>query len=278
MARDEHGLVPASDQAVGELADDALGPAAHLGPETWVQQGDAHADIFRPMLARRLLGRLRRTRGEIAEARSLRVWLLYLPGPGPWLMSWLRKRWVIFRNPTAHIEFRGPVYLGPRFSLHMPRGGTFIVGPGVEFRRGFRAELGPTARIEIGGGSVFTYDVLMQCDTSIDIGERVMFGQCTMVVDGNHRYRDLTRPMLHQGYDYRPLRIADDVTITTKCTIIANIGTRAVIGANSVVTRDIPSYCVAGGTPARVLDYFGPPGEEPAEIVARSASSASTSG
>jgi acetyltransferase-like isoleucine patch superfamily enzyme len=243
-----------------------------------VQQGDAHADILRTMLLRRAVNRLRRERATLAEARSLRVYLLYLPGPGPWVMSWLRKRWVIFRNPNAHIEFQGPVYLGPRFSLHAPYGGTFVVGPGVEFRRGFRAELGPTARISIGGGSVFTYDVLMQCDTSIDIGERVMFGQCTMIVDGNHRYRDLTKPMLQQGYDYRPLRIEDDVTTTTKCTIIANIGTRSVLGANSVVTRDIPAYCVAGGTPARVLDYFGPPGQEPAELTDRSASSASTSG
>ncbi|HWC45670.1 MAG TPA: hypothetical protein VG868_06105, partial [Casimicrobiaceae bacterium] len=70
----------------------------------------------------------------------------------------------------------------------------------------------------------------------------------------------------------------DDVTTTTKCTIIANIGTRTVLGANSVVTRDLPPYCVAGGTPARVLDYFGPPGQEPPELAERSASSASTSG
>jgi acetyltransferase-like isoleucine patch superfamily enzyme len=208
----------------------------------------------------------------------VRGWLLYLPGPGPWLMSWLRKHWVIFRNPQARIEFNGPVYLGPRFSLHMPHGGTFIVGPGVEFRRGFRAELGPRARITIGGGSVFTYDVLMQCDTSIDVGDRVMFGQCTMVVDGNHRFRDLDRPMLNQGYDYRPLRIEDDVTITTKTTIIANVGTRSFIGANTVVTRDIPPYCVAAGVPARVIDYFGPPGQEPPELVDRSARSADTSG
>ena len=247
----------AGEQAVGQLADHALAPAAHLGPETRVQQSDAHADILGAMLLARAVERLALASGRyLSQARSVRVWLLYLPGPGPWLMSWLRKRWTIFRNPHAHIEFQGPVYLGPRFSLHAPQGGTFIVGPGVEFRRGFRAELGPSARISIGGGSVFTYDVLIQCDTSIDIGERVMFGQCTMVVDGNHRYRDLTKPMLQQGYDYRPLRIADDVTTTTKCTIIANIGERSVLGANSVVTRDIPADWRRGrhpGARARLL-------------------------
>jgi acetyltransferase-like isoleucine patch superfamily enzyme len=110
---------------------------------------------------------------------------------------------------------------------------------------------------------VCTYDVLMQCATSIEIGERCMFGQSTMVVDGNHRFRDLDRPMLDQGYDFRPITIADDATITTKCTIIADVGTRAFVGANTVVTRDVPPYCVMAGAPARVIDYFGPPGQEP---------------
>ena len=34
---------------------------------------------------------------------------------------------------------------------------------------------------------------------------------------------------------------------------------RAVIGANSVVTRPIPPYCLAVGAPAKVVEYFGPP-------------------
>jgi acetyltransferase-like isoleucine patch superfamily enzyme len=192
--------------------------------------------------------------------RKLARWLYV--GGALW-MSRLRKRWVIFRNPLADISFEEPVYLGPGFSLHMPDGGTFKVGQAVEFRRGFRAELGPEGRIEIGAGSVFTYDVIMQCSTSIVVGERCMFGQATLVVDGNHRFRDLDTPMLAQGYDFTPITIADDVTVTTKCTIIADLGERAFIGANSVVTRPIPAFCVAVGVPAVVKEYFGPPGGEP---------------
>jgi acetyltransferase-like isoleucine patch superfamily enzyme len=223
--------------------------------------------------------RLRREVGWFRQARGLRVWLMYLPGPGPFFMSWIRKRWVLFRNPHAHIEFQGPVYLGPRFSLDMPRGGTFIVGPGVEFRRGFRAELtGPDARITIGGGSAFTYDVVMQCAGSIEIGAHCIFAHATMVVDGNHRFRDLDRPMLAQGLDLRPLKLGDHVSVMAKSTIIASIGERTFVGANAVVTRTMPAFCVVGGVPARVLDYFGPPGGEPPELAERSASSASTSG
>lgn len=204
---------------------------------------------------------------EVRRAGGLRVWLFYLPGPGPWLMSWLRKRWVLFRNPHARIEFRGPVYLGPRFSLDMPRGGTFIVGAGVEFRRGFRAELTrPDSRITIGSAVVFSYDVVMQCTSSIDIGDHCQFGQATLIVDGNHRFRDLDKPMVAQGYDLRPIRIHDHAVVTTKCTILADIGERTYVGANSVVNRSLAPFCAAGGVPARLLDYFGPPGGEPPEL------------
>jgi acetyltransferase-like isoleucine patch superfamily enzyme len=200
----------------------------------------------------------------LGAAGSLRVWLFYLPGPGPLLMSWLRKRWVLFRNPHAHIEFRGPVYLGPGFSLDMPRGGTLIVGAAVEFRRGFRAEFGNAdTRITIGEHVVFTYDVLIQCTTSIEIGSHCQFGQTTILLDGQHRFRDLDRPMLDQGYEFTRLVIEDEAVVTSKCTIMANVGRRAFIGAGAVVSRPIPAYTVAVGAPARPIDYFGPPGEEP---------------
>jgi acetyltransferase-like isoleucine patch superfamily enzyme len=106
----------------------------------------------------------------------------------------------------------------------------------------------------------------MQCSTTIEIGERCMFGQSTIVIDGNHRFRDLDRPMLEQGYDFTPIRIEDDATITTKCTIIANVGTRAFVGANSVVTRPVASYTVAAGVPAQPIEYFGPEERAPSGV------------
>jgi acetyltransferase-like isoleucine patch superfamily enzyme len=199
-----------------------------------------------------------------ARLRNLPRWLGYVRGPR--LMSALRKWWVLARHPHATIRFEGPVYLGPGFSLHIPDGGTFVVGSAVEFRRDFRAEIAGDGRLVIGDGSVFTYSVLIQCSTSIEIGQRCMFGQSTIVVDGNHRFRDLDRPMLAQGYDYRPIRIEDDATITTKCTIIADVGRRAFVGANTVVVKPVPPYTVVAGVPAKVLEYFGPPRDESAEI------------
>jgi len=188
--------------------------------------------------------------------------------PRIWL-SELRKARIRLLHPGARIEFGADTYLGPGFSLHMPYGGTFVTGEDVEFRRNFRAELaGPPSRISFGAGAICTYDVLIQCSTTVDIGARSQFGQSTIIVDGNHRFRDPTRPMLEQGYDFRPITIGDDVTVLSKVTIIASIGERALIGANAVVTRAVPPFTVALGVPARPVEYFGPPQDARAEASA----------
>ncbi len=176
---------------------------------------------------------------------------------GPRLMSAIRKRWVLIRNPHADVRFGKGVYLGPGFSLDAPNRGIFIVGDYVEFRRNFRAELRSGARITIGPGCVFTYDVRMQCYASIEVGARCAIG-ATFIVDGNHHFRDLSKPMLAQGWDHRPIRIEDDVSIHVFCAIVNSIGERSVIAAGSVVTEPIPPYCLAAGAPAKVRDYFGP--------------------
>ena len=200
----------------------------------------------RRSLPRRLLGRL----------RLIPVQIGYFQGPR--LMSALRKRWILFRNPHVDIQFGKYVYVGPGFSIHAPWGGTFIVDRGVEFRRGFRLELDDGANVRIGADTRFTYDPVIQCGKQITIGERCMFGQALMLVDGNHRFRDPSIPMLEQGYDLHPVTIGDDVTVMTKVTIMNDICDRAVIGANSVVTKPIPPFSVAFGAPARVRDNFDP--------------------
>ena len=176
---------------------------------------------------------------------------------GPRIASAARKRWLLLRHPHVDIRFDGPVYLGPGFSLFCPEGGTFHVAPYVEFRRGFRCEL-HGGEVRIGRGTVFTYDVVVQCSSRIDIGERCLFAQAVMIVDGNHRFRDLGRPVLEQGYDLRPITIGDDVSVMSKATVVAGIGERAFVGANSVVTRPVPAYTVAAGVPAKVIEDLRP--------------------
>jgi acetyltransferase-like isoleucine patch superfamily enzyme len=172
--------------------------------------------------------------------------------------SRVRGRWQKIRNPHATIHYGGWNYFGPGFRIQAPLGGTFICGDHNQFREGFTAELDrPESRIEIGSHCHFTYYSVLQCGTNISIGDRVMFGQSSIVADDRHRFRDVTKPMLEQGYEIRSITIEDDVTTTSKCTILADIGTRTVVGANSVVSRPLPPHSLAVGTPAEVVEDLG---------------------
>ncbi len=178
---------------------------------------------------------------------------------GASVVSRIRQAAITATHRHCRVEFEGPVHLGPGFALRIPDAGTLIVGSGVDFRQGFVCEISGEGRVAIGAGSIFTSHALIQCTTSIDIGKRCVFGQSLMMADGNHRYRDASTHILDQGYNYRPIRIGDGAVITSKCTVLADIGEHAVIGANSVVAKPIPAYSLAAGAPARVIEYFGPP-------------------
>ncbi|HTW11513.1 MAG TPA: hypothetical protein VME01_02120 [Solirubrobacteraceae bacterium] len=188
-----------------------------------------------------------------------RAWLFDQQGPASQAASWLRKRWVVLRNPYAHIQFHEPVYAGPGFSIEAPRGGRFIAGPGSEFRHGFRAELdGADATITIGAANLFTHDVLIQCASAVSLGAHCQVDQASLLVDGDFRVRRPGDATAQPTREPRPLTIGDHVTITTKCTVIADIGSYSMVGANSVVTEPLPPHSLAAGAPARVIGHFGP--------------------
>src|SRR5262249_19547788 len=133
--------------------------------------------------------------------------------------SELRRLTVLATHRHATVVFRGPVRLGPGVSLDVAGEGTFDGGPGVGFRRRRHREIAGSGAVRIGAGCAFTHDVLIQCTTSVDIGERCLLAQGVLVVDGNHRFRDGAAPVSSQGYEYRPIRIGDDVWIGAKATV-----------------------------------------------------------
>jgi acetyltransferase-like isoleucine patch superfamily enzyme len=184
----------------------------------------------------------------------------------PAMASELRRRALLASHQHCRVEIPRRVRLGPRFRLDIPDDGTLVIGQGCDFRDGFTCEISGSGKVVIGPGTIFTSSALIQCTTSIEIGTRCVFGQTCFIGDGNHRFRDHTRHTLDQGYDYRPIVIEDGATVLTKCTIVNSIGRGSIIGANSVVVKPIPAYCLAVGAPARVIEYFGPPELRPAEL------------
>ncbi len=91
---------------------------------------------------------------------------------------------------------------------------------------------------------------------TIRIGCDVMIGEELIAISRNHEFGRTEIPMRLQGFQRdQPIIIEDDVWIGTRVTILPGItvGKGSIIGAGSVVTKNIPSYSIAAGNPAKVI-------------------------
>jgi UDP-3-O-[3-hydroxymyristoyl] glucosamine N-acyltransferase len=94
---------------------------------------------------------------------------------------------------------------------------------------------------------------------SIEIGDDVWTGHHVYITDQNHGYADLSIPISRQVMPERPVSIGSGSWLGHGTVVLpgATIGRHVVIGANSVVTGDIPDNSVAAGVPARVIKTIG---------------------
>jgi acetyltransferase-like isoleucine patch superfamily enzyme len=112
------------------------------------------------------------------------------------------------------------------------------------------------ARVRIGSGTFLNIATMVAAHELVEIGDHVMFANSCFVTDANHRFDDLEKPVPWQGFaTKRPTRVGDNVWCGAHVVITSGVtvGERCVIGANSVVTEDLPPFSIAAGAPARVI-------------------------
>ena len=99
---------------------------------------------------------------------------------------------------------------------------------------------------------------------SIVIGDDVWTGHHVHITDMNHGYEDPDIPISQQWMTESPVSIGSGSWLGHGAIVLpgAQIGRHCVVGANSVVTGDIPDHSVAVGAPARVIRRVGP-GDHP---------------
>ncbi len=114
----------------------------------------------------------------------------------------------------------------------------------------------------------------------IEIGDDVWFGPGVYVTDAGHDSADLDVPIGLQMEPARPVRIGAGSWLGTGVVVLpgVTIGEHVVIGANSVVCDDIPSNCIAVGSPARVIrEITGRDGDPKATLAALASNGSDTS-
>lgn len=111
-------------------------------------------------------------------------------------------------------------------------------------------------RLTIGEGCFLNLHTMVAAQNEVTIGDHTMFANHCFVSDASHRFDDPELPVPWQGFTSKgPTRIGSNCWFGVGCVVTSGVtvGDRCVIGANSVVTRDIPPHSIAAGAPAKVI-------------------------
>jgi len=155
------------------------------------------------------------------------------------------------------------VYLFP--GVHIVRPQFISIGDNVTIGRGADIYVHPTHSdlkefiIRIGNNVHIGSHNIIGARKSIVLEDNVLIGPHVMIGDHSHHYEDIDIPIkLQQATEGSSVRIERDSWIGANVFVLpgVTIGRHSVVGANSVVNRDIPSYSVAVGGPARVMKRY----------------------
>ena len=97
----------------------------------------------------------------------------------------------------------------------------------------------------------------IECSGGVKIGNDVSIAHSVTIMSEEHRYSKKEIPIKDQGKAFSPIIIEDNVWIGAKAVILAGviIKTGAIIGAGSVVTKDVPKNAIVAGVPAHIIKY-----------------------
>ena len=110
-------------------------------------------------------------------------------------------------------------------------------------------------QIEIGDHVYLGEYVVISSRGKIVIKDHVVIASHAFIVDFDHRFEDPNQLIDQQGYRISAVTIENDVWIGAGCKILkgVTIGEGCVVGAGSVVTKNVPPFSICVGVPARVI-------------------------
>lgn len=113
-------------------------------------------------------------------------------------------------------------------------------------------------RIVFGDRCSVQQGLYLTCANSITIGKYTAIAANVTITDIHHPYDDITIPIESNDIIVKEVVIGDECKIYNSVVILpgVHIGKHVTIGANSVVSKDIPDFCIAVGSPAKVVKRY----------------------
>lgn len=138
-------------------------------------------------------------------------------------------------------------------SFHLSRESKVNIGKRAVF--GKNSEIIAIGQMNIGENFNLNKYSRVVSHNSITIGNNVTIAEFVSILDHDHAYVLSDGNLLLKGYKTSPISIGNNVWIGDKVTICkgVKIGNNVIIGANSLVNKDIESNCVAAGIPCKMV-------------------------
>jgi acetyltransferase-like isoleucine patch superfamily enzyme len=132
------------------------------------------------------------------------------------------------------------------------------IGENVLLYPDIHLETQGNAWIELGDGLVISRGTHIVAVAGVSIGKGSMIGEYTSIRDANHT-RDPDLPIRESGHSAKPIEIGQEVWLGRGVTVLGGvqIGDKATVGANAVVTRDVPDRVTVVGIPASPISKDG---------------------
>lgn len=113
--------------------------------------------------------------------------------------------------------------------------------------------------IRIGNNTAIQQNCHITCANNVTIGNGVSIMPLVLITDIEHQYK-IGRSLGETGIESGKVEVEDYVTIGMGAKILGHkgvhIGSNAIIGANAVITGDIPSRAIAVGIPAHIIGFI----------------------
>lgn len=156
----------------------------------------------------------------------------------------LSATWRIGRN----VRFAGPLH-------RRSYGGTVITGDNCEFGPWVNIDCATGGKLIFGSGVSVNQGCVIVCRDTIEIGNNVRIGEYASIRDNDHRFDNINIPIAEQGFYIKPVFIGSGTWIGRNAVIMpgVSVGINSIIGANAVVTKDVPSNSVSVGVPAKIV-------------------------
>jgi acetyltransferase-like isoleucine patch superfamily enzyme len=152
------------------------------------------------------------------------------------------------------LRLDGIAFIGPGCKLQVGRDAVLELGRWSWIGHGCKIRCHEGV-VSIGAKTVLGQECTISAYQHVAIGSECVIADRVMLIDFDHGMVEVERPIRLQGIYKRDVNVGGNVWIGYGVCILrgATVGDNAVIGTNSVVTKDVPANAVVGGVPARLI-------------------------